>query len=470
MASSKKSLKNSSSEKNAAVPELNKPAALHPLATHLHTFLAAHVKPTQRLLLALSGGLDSCVLLHLLHALKGTLKFELHALHVHHGLSSNADAWSEFCAVQCAQLGIPLQIIQVQVAQDSGLGIEAAARQLRYEALFNYQFAEGVVPDYIVTAHHQDDQAETLLLQLCRGAGVKGLSAMAAMDTDRRLMRPLLDIPRDALHDYAAVQHLQWCEDESNHNTHYERNFVRHEVLPMLAQRTPAIKAVLARSASHFAEASDLLEVLAAQDAAPLLGENSLCLQGLAALSMPRVKNVLRWWFAQNQLAMPSADQLHEIVDQLFNAKPDANLCIVLQQLTLRRYQQRAYLCRDQLAQPFDMVWNGEPVLQLPDGGLLQFRQVSGAGLALKFGMSRLRITNRDGGERFKPNVLRPTRTLKHLLQEANIPPWQRAHLPLIYWQDTLACVPGIGIAHELQAAEQEPGIEIIWQAAPISL
>ncbi|MDO9366467.1 MAG: tRNA lysidine(34) synthetase TilS, partial [Methylotenera sp.] len=228
--------------------------------------------------------------------------------------------------------------------------------------------------------------------------------------------------------------------------------------------RYQSVKSVLARTASHLAEANTLLDTLATLDAGELLLNNSLCLQGLSQLNTPRAKNVLRWWFAQNQLAMPTAEHLTEIIQQLLNAKPDADLSIKLQHLTLKRYQQRAYLCMEYVVEPFDMVWSGEPALTLPDGGQLQFKQVSGAGLALKFGMTKLRVTNRDGGERFKPNSLRPTRTLKHLLQEANIPPWQRPHLPLIYWQDTLACVPGIGVAHELLAKDDELGVVVVWQ------
>jgi len=163
---------------------------------------------------------------------------------------------------------------------------------------------------------------------------------------------------------------------------------------------------------------------------------------------------------------MPSSEQLSEIIQQLFNAKADANINIQLQHLSLKRYQQRAYLYCDRLVVPFDMVWNGEKILKMPNGSQLIFKQVTGAGLALKHGMTKLRITNRDGGERFKPDVLRPTRTLKYLFQEANIPPWLREQLPLIYWHDTLAFVPHIGIAHELKAAEHEQGIEIIWQDA----
>jgi tRNA(Ile)-lysidine synthase len=454
MANTKKSLKNS---KKATIP------VAHPLVSQLNQFLGCYLMPSQRVLLALSGGLDSSVLLHLLAVAKQAIPFELHAMHVHHGLSTNADAWADFCTQQCQLLNVPIEIVRVQVDKNSKLGIEAAARQLRYEALFDFK-ADGVAPDYIVTAHHQDDQAETLLLQLFRGAGVKGLASMAEIDEPRRLMRPLLGASRQALQEYATQHRIAWCDDESNDNTQYERNFVRHDVMPMLASRYPALKSVLARTASHLAEANDLLDDLAKIDAEHLLQNNSLSLQGLTAFDLSRTKNLLRWWFSQNQLSMPTSEHLTEIIQQLFTAKPDANIHIQLQDLSLKRYQKRAYLCSERSAESFDMVWNGEPLLNLPNGGQLHFKQVTGAGLALKHGMTKLRITNRDGGERFKPDVLRPTRTLKHLLQEANIPPWQREHLPLIYWHDTLALVPNIGIAHELQASENEQGLEITWQ------
>lgn len=454
MANTKKSLKNSKkATENVA----------HPLVSQLNQFLGCYLKPNRHLLLALSGGLDSSVLLHLLAVAKQTIPFELHAMHVHHGLSPNADAWADFCTQQCQFLNVPIEIVRVQVDKNSKLGIEATARQLRYKALFDFKLG-GIAPDFIVTAHHQDDQAETLLLQLFRGAGVKGLSSMAAIDESRRLMRPLLDASREALQEYAAQINIQWCDDESNDNTQYERNFVRHEVMPVLASRYPAIKLVLARTASHLAEANDLLDTLAKIDAENLVQNNSLCLQGLMAFDLSRAKNLLRWWFAQNQLSMPTSEHLTEIIQQLFTAKSDANIHIQLQDLYLKRYQQRAYLCSERSAESFDMVWNGESHLNLPNGGQLHFKQVTGAGLALKHGMTKLRITNRDGGERFKPDVLRPTRTLKHLLQEASIPPWQREHLPLIYWHDTLALVPNIGIAHELQASENEQGLAITWQ------
>ncbi|MDP2152429.1 MAG: tRNA lysidine(34) synthetase TilS [Methylotenera sp.] len=480
MENSKKLLKSNASIKRAGKQALaSQPVSseLHPVLSKLHSFFTQHLfadenslasSPASKLLLALSGGLDSSALLHLLVALKPLLRLELHALHVHHGLSPNADAWSALCVEQCRALNVPIKVVHVNVDRSSKLGIEAAARQLRYQALFDERLS--IQADYVVTAHHQDDQAETLMLQLMRGAGVKGLSSMAEVDQTRGLIRPLLGVSRLALYDYAMQAGIQWCDDESNDNTQYERNFVRHDVMPILQARYPSVKSVLARTASHLAEADALLDTLAEIDAQTLLMNNSVCLQGLSQLSVSRAKNLLRWWFAQHYLFMPTSDHLTEMLKQLLNAKPDAELGINIQHYTLRRYQQRAYLSVDQVNEPFDMVWNGESELVVPNGGRLFFKQVEGAGLALKFGMARLRITNRSGGERFKPDALRPTRTLKHLLQAANIPPWQRDHLPLVYWQDTLAYIPGVGVAHELKATKDELGLEITWQAESLAL
>ncbi len=445
------------------------------ISTFLHKNFKKDLNINRHLLVALSGGLDSIMLLHLLVKVSAeqAFPFKVYAMHVHHGLSNNADYWADFCTEQCKLLNVPLQIARVNIEKISHLGIEGAARQLRYEALFNAKLdidnVTKVIPDYVVTAHHQDDQAETLLLQLFRGAGIKGLASMTAIDASRRLMRPLLDVPRKALEDYAELHHIQWCEDESNQNTQYERNFLRHEVLPLLEMRHPSIKSALARTASHLAEANDLLESLAAIDAEYLLKANSICLEGLNRLTHSRVKNLLRCWFSKNNLMMPSSDHLTEIIQQLFNAKPDAGISIQLQlhdqaqYLLLKRFQKRVYLYNEQDKTEFALTWNGEAELTLPNGGRLSFMEVIGTGLAVKFGINKLRITNREGAERFKPDALRPTRTLKYLFQEAQIPPWQRVNLPLIYWQDTLAYVPGIGIAHDLKAKGQELGIEVIW-------
>lgn len=426
--------------------------------------LRHHLKPNTQLLLALSGGLDSTVLLHLLSRSKQLISFNLNALHVNHGLSPNADVWAKFCLEQCAALNVPMQLVHVEVDTSDNTGIEAAARKLRYEALFNEQL-NGAKPDFIVTAHHQDDQAETLLLQLLRGAGVKGLASMALIDTSRRLFRPLLNVSRAQLLDYAQQNGLSWCEDESNHNTHYERNFVRHELLPLIESRHQSIKSVLARTASHMAEANAMLDALAKIDATNLIDQDdSLNLIGLSLLDALRAKNVVRWWLAKNNLMMPSGSHLTQIMQQLLTAKQDANISIALQHLTLKRYLQRAYLVKLKQAQTFDVEWSGQAQLNLPNGTTLYFQRVLGQGFVFKSNQLTLQISNIAGQRHFKPQLNRPSKTLKHLLQEANIPPWQRDCLPLIFWQGNLVIVPKVGVSHDYLAKENEVGLVVEWQ------
>lgn len=422
-------------------------------------------------MLGFSGGLDSRVLLQMLAGMQRKSGFQLKAMHVHHGLSPNADHWATFCQNICTELEVPIQIVHVNVPKNSGLGIEASARAARYAALLN----DGA--DYVVLAHHQDDQAETLLLQLLRGAGVKGLSAMAAADTKKRLLRPLLAVSRAELEAYASAHALQWIEDESNEDTSLDRNFCRHQIFPLLQQRFPAVKKTLARSASHMAEAALLLDELAAMDAVSPADQRpmdavSLSLQNLNTLSEARARNLLRWWLARNHQPMPSSVRLQEMLRQLQGAKADASIKLAVHSakgVWLRRYQGFAYLEFDgENANPtIAMVWQGEPELRLPDNSRLLFTQQRGRGLAFeRLSIHKLRISQRMGGEQFKPDPAKPTRTLKHLLQEAKIPPWQRQHLPLIYSDDTLAIVPGIGVACSLQARENELGLLAIWEQA----
>lgn len=427
------------------------------LAVRLETFLVQTIQPGQTLLLALSGGLDSRVLLDLLVRMRTALGFKLQAMHVHHGLSPNADDWTEFCRQLCRSYQVSFEVVRVKVRRDSGQGLEAAARKERYQALLS------TAADHVVLAHHRDDQAETLLLQLLRGAGVKGLSAMAARGADRRLLRPLLDVPRAALEAYALSHQMQWIEDESNFDHGYDRNFLRHQIFPELVRRFPAAQETLARSAAHMAEAALLLEELASDDAQCHVRDNLLDTAGLAGLSEPRARNLLRWWLSANKVTLPSAIRLQEMLRQLLSAKPDAGLKIKLDHACLRRYQGMAYLDFEVVCQPVALIWQGETSLTLPDNSQLLFQREMGLGLALNKA-AKLRISARQGGERFKPDRERPTRTLKHLLQEAQMPPWLRERLPLIYCEDTLAVVPGIGVACELQAKHEEMGLVIAWQ------
>ena len=434
-------------------------SALQSLQADILSRIEANFRADATIKLALSGGLDSVVLLHLLST--ATHQFRLTAVHVHHGLSLFADDWVAFCVKLCAQFNTPLEVIRVNVPQDSGLGIEAAARIERYNAILQGDF------DGLITAHHQDDQAETLLLQLFRGAGVKGLSAMPVLDIKRKILRPLLHIPRVDLLTYAQQHALKWIEDDSNLNLHYERNFLRLEVMPQLHARYNGLSKNLSRSASHFAEASQLLDELAILDADERVLAKQISVTLLADLSLSRANNLFRWWLDKQSFNMPSKARLDEMLSQLIHAKTDAQVKLILDNKTntaIRRYQDKAYIVEDSVCMPYAISWQGEEVLQLPDNTMLQFVKKMGVGLAInRLQIDKLRITNRQGSEEFKPDLNRPTRTLKHCLQVVNIPPWVRAKLPLIYLQDDLAIVPNVGVASHLKARADEMGLNAVW-------
>ena len=424
------------------------------------------------ILLGLSGGVDSVVLLHLLQQLSPHHSWHLRALHVHHGISPNADAWAAFCADLCASCNVPLQIEHVDIAPLREHGIEAAARKLRH-AVFNRQQA-----DFIAFAHHQDDQAETLLLQLLRGAGVRGVSAMPALKPTPQspvLLRPLLDVPRSELLDYARQHNLQWVEDESNADDIYPRNFLRHRVLPLLEQRFPSCRATLARSARHFAEASNLLDQLAQQDAnlfpAPSgreaggEGEPLLEVTCLRSLTLPRAKNVLRWFLHQRGAPMPQAVQIDEMLRQLCEAREDSMMCVEFGGWQLRRYQGRAYAMPApcELPSSLRIAWAGETELQWPAlDSTLVFSHATGEGLSLeRLSAAPVTLRLRSGGETLRPNRTAATRSLKKLLQQHHVPPWRRERLPLLYCGDDLVCVVGVAVAAEYQAAKDEMGVSV---------
>jgi tRNA(Ile)-lysidine synthase len=408
--------------------------------------------------------MDSVVLLHLLHTLAPRFNWQLSALHVHHGISPNADSWADFCSGICAQHNITLQIERVDI---SGLrdehGIEAAARKLRHAA-----FAR-LPCDVVALAHHADDQAETLLLQLLRGAGVKGVAAMpilkSATSHAHATLRPLLDIPRSQLLEYAQQHALSWMEDESNADDRYPRNFLRHRLLPLLEQRFPAYRDTLTRSARHFAEASELLDELAQQDAQGAENSATLELSLLRKLSHSRGKNLLRYWLHAQGAPMPQDVQLGEILRQFLDAREDAAVSVVFGAWQVQRYQDKAYAMQNLgvFDQSLVLPWHGEAELEWPAlNSRLIFRQTQGQGICLaKMQSAPVTLRLRSGGETLRPNATSATRSLKNLLQEHCVPPWQRERLPLLYCGDELVCVVGVAVAAGFQAGNPEPGIVV---------
>lgn len=283
----------------------------------LRAFVAERTTAAERLCVGLSGGRDSVVLLHLLQSLG--LGSRLSALHVHHGLSPHADAWTDFCRRFCQAIGVALSVRPVAVESGSGLGLEAAARQARYAAFADCD------ADCLLLAHHRDDQAETVLFNLVRGAGVAGAAGMPAERRlgGLRLLRPLLAAPRADIEAYAADHHLAWIDDESNLDTDFSRNFLRHQVMPVLAGRFPGASACLAAAGRHFAEADGLLADLAQLDWQCCANGDRLMMRALRELSPERVKNLLRHRLRLLGWRTPAADRLDEFVRQLLTAAPD---------------------------------------------------------------------------------------------------------------------------------------------------
>jgi tRNA(Ile)-lysidine synthase len=384
----------------------------------------------KRLAVGLSGGIDSIVLLHVLRALAPQLGFRLSAIHVNHGLSRNADDWQEFCRVFCLELGVPFRAAKVKVKKDS-LGLEAAARAARRAA-----FAALKV-DAIALAHNLDDQAETVLFNLLRGAGLAGASGMPARGRlgGKLLLRPLLGMPRSAIRDYAAAHRLGWVEDESNADEALTRNFIRRRAGPLLESRFPRWRENLARAARHFAS------------------------------SEVDSQKLLRAYLKGRGLRAPSEAKLVEMLKQLGGG--GSRISVPHDGVEFRVFRGELKALQAGKRKAFkSLAWNGESRLALPAlGGELRFRKVRGQGIdrgLLEAGQFQVRL--RSGGERLQPDARRPRRTLKNLFQEAGVPPWERERLPLLYRGEELVWAPGLGVDVKFLTASRASGLVPEWK------
>jgi tRNA(Ile)-lysidine synthase len=391
--------------------------------------------------IAFSGGLDSTVLLHLLaHLAKSETLPALSAIHIHHGLQSAADAWPEHCRAQCAALGVPLQVIRVQV--QPGASLERAARDARYAAFIEVT----QVNEVLLTAQHRDDQAETLLFRLLRGAGVRGLSGMPRQRPlgQGHLLRPLLEATRAELETYAAQHQLRWIEDPSNQDRQFSRNYLRHQVFPVLTARWPQAMASMARSAAHLSEAQGLLDELAQIDLSSAstvsdfdwLGLPSLELASLGKLSAARQRNALSHWL-EPRTRLPDSDHWSGWED-LRDATLDARPIWRLADGELHRAAGRIWWLSGRWLRTSTAagVWlDPSQPLVLPDNGVLTITGQIPAG--------PLHIRYREGGEVMAlPG--RGHRDLKRLLNESGLPLFVRGRLPLLYKGEQLQAVANL--------------------------
>ncbi len=428
----------------------------------------ARFPPDTRFAVAFSGGLDSTVLLHAAHAaLREREPGALRAIHIHHGLSPNADAWAVHCQERCAALGIALQVERVQVAGQGGASLENLARERRYEAFESLLGREEV----LLMAHHLDDEAETFLLRTLRGAGPRGLAAIPAMRPLGRgvLFRPLLEQRREGLEEWARALGLRWIEDESNASLRFDRNYLRHAVMPLLEARWPGYRESWWRTAMLAGEADELNDALAVLDHARVKTASPTVLDHLTLqqLSAARQRNVLRHWLQQAGAPDPGWNVLTHIVDDMLTAAPDAQPEVRWREgalsVVVRRHKGGLHLQRvvQSVAATARYSWHPHDTLHLPSNGCVYALAVEGKGLRLPEG-ARVTLRYRQGGETCRLTGRR-TRALKKILQDADIPAWLRERIPLVHVDDTLVCVPGIGVCEGWQAAPAETGWKVIW-------
>jgi len=401
-------------------------------------------KSAKRIAVALSGGLDSVVLLDTIcKSQAANQNREIYAFHIHHGLQKPADDWLIFCERLAKKYKIHFDFRLLHLNTEEG-NVEARARAARYEALADLCEEYGI--EDLLLAHHQNDQAETVLLQLLRGAGVAGLSGMSvhkhiqAGSSPLILKRPLLDQSRAELEAYAKQHKLKWIEDPSNQDRKYRRNAIRKDVIPKLEKIQPEAVANLARSASLLSDAQALLDRLALQDGKGILIKDCLQLKPLLGLyksDLPAANNVLRYWLKMNELAMPSQERLNSWWRDLVAVKVDSQLEWTHDGKAIR-------LWRDQLQ------------LAPQSGGQWIFKTIStggkNAGLPaawVKKAQNEGRITTkaRSGSEKLQIKPNSPRKTLKNLFQEGDIPPWQR-NAPLLYIDHELIAVAGVGVSY----------------------
>jgi tRNA(Ile)-lysidine synthase len=432
-----------------------------------------------RIAIGFSGGGDSTALLHAAAALQRRRFVEVFAFHIHHGLADDADQWLAHCADVAATFGVAFDADHVTPGQP-GVSLEADARRLRYAALTRLASRRGCVA--LLTAHHADDQAETVLVNLARGAGIGGLAATARSRVldGIILLRPFLDLPATRLRSYLEAHGLKHVDDPSNDDRRFTRNAIRHEVMPALRRIVPTIANRLAQTASHAATMQSLLDEIGLEDLGrdpampmPMARDEELDVERLASLSTARAANALRVWLGHRGMRPPSAAALKEMLAQLLHAAPDAQIELLHERQTLRVYRGR--LSIDRGGPPRiafkSIAWNGETSIDVPEwNGALRFARATGRGfdaLALREGPLALR--ERRGGERLRVRPDGPSRTLKNLYQEAGIAAWQRQRLPLIYLGDRLLLAAGIG-PNAAAMTDAMPGMESVsieWRSHP---
>ena len=430
-----------------------------------------------RLCVSLSGGLDSMVLLHALAQLRSEHRqWQMRAIHVNHQLQSTAGEWAQLCVNWCDKLDVPCTVLAVDVTDIKELGTEAAARKARYAALQ----AELKPDEILLTAHHADDQLETVLIALMRGSGLDGLAAMPSLVRFAHAWhaRPLLGFTRDALHTWADQQSLSYINDPSNAHTDYDRNFLRHEIVPRLKQRWPSSSITGARAAAHLSDVQSLLDQYVGHDLDQVSDDNTLHFDALRHWPSARRRAVIRSWLAQNDVLMPSTRVLQSLEHDMLRGADDRVPCTRWDRYAVHRYQGRLYLEKIHRPEQLDesMPWNWQESLQLPHqlGLLCMVKTTDPQASSLAMNASKLppqlSVQFRHGGEQIQLPGESIHRELKKLLQDVNVLPWWRGRVPFIYAGDDLVAVANLWVSANYVATDAQPALRLQWLHDKISM
>jgi tRNA(Ile)-lysidine synthase len=424
----------------------------------------------ERYVVGFSGGVDSALLLTLLAEQRGELAAPLEAIHVDHRLQADSGSWAVHCEQFARRLGVPLRLVRADAAPAPGESPEAAARRVRYRAFSD------LLPgrDMLLLAHHMDDQAETLLLQLLRGAGVDGLASMPVVRDwgSGWIGRPLLSYTRQQIETLARERGIAWIEDPSNADTRADRNFLRQQVMPLLRQRWPSASGSIARSASLCGVAADFIrqEVNGFLVQARRAGDNTLDLDVLHRLEDRQTDHVLRAWLKASGIEAPSMRRLQELRRQVLAARPDASVCVVIGDWAIRRFAYRLWLTPAELPVPPDepIAWQGRSV-ELGKGLGRLSRARAPAGVSREaWRNGKVTVSFRQSGVRLQPAGRQGSRSFKQIAQECAIPPWMRPLTPIVLIDDVPAAVVGCCICEGFASPPGRSGIELTWSGSPL--
>ncbi|HCU91056.1 MAG TPA: tRNA lysidine(34) synthetase TilS [Gammaproteobacteria bacterium] len=432
------------------------------LCDHLRLVLPTGIN--RRFVVAYSGGIDSQVLLHLMVSFVAGQTSRLRMVHIDHGLHKESQGWAEWCAETASEFGIEIVVLKINESPPSGCSVEAWARGHRYRLLESTMEAD----DVLLTAHHQNDVAETFLLQLLRGAGPHGLSSIAERQRfgSGMMLRPLLNYSRADIVSYAEAHNLEWIDDSSNDEDRYDRNYLRSNVFPWIERRWPAAVARIGHAVELQQNAAACLDEAADAVIENGLGteDSQLSISCICNLNAAMQRSVLRRWIVRAGFPKPDAVHLHEI-RRLINARIDAQPCVRWKCAEIRRYRDSLFLLwqTERIAGTGDYHWDLTAPLYLP-WGVLSTNASIGKGLSAKLAMSNdVSVRFRAGGERCHPIYRARSQSLKRLFQEWGIPPWLRGEIPLIYRGNELIAVAGKCICRGFGAENGEKGIILQW-------